>query len=173
MQLIIETGKAIENANSYIGIVDVEKYMISKMYSDFIKLSEDDQIDSMVTASLFIDSAFSWAGKQKTLEQGLSFPRTGIIFQDHIIPDDFIPMQVKRACVAAINLIMRFDITFFTDTGEAQIKKEKMVVFETEYFENLKKCKDSSEFSDINNILRGFYYFPVPTSVLTAEVLRK
>jgi len=172
MQLIIETGQGLPDANSYINEVDVEQYLPSSVLANWNELSDDEKIDRLILASLFIDISFNWKGQQKTLEQGLSWPRVCVYFQGHTVPDNFIPKQIKRTCVMAVSLIMEFGIGVFQDTGEVQVKKEKLGPIETEYFLALKnQSLDSSEYSDINNMLRGF--FVNPSGVMTAEVLRR
>jgi len=174
MLLVVENGQGLSDANSYIEKADVEKYLPSLMYTKFNELTEEEQTDGMVTASMFINYSFNWLGKQKTLEQGLSFPRINLFFQGHKIPDDYIPIQIKKACVMALNLIMQFGMNFFQETGEAQVKKEKLGSIETEYFEALKAnylC--SSEYLDINNMLRGLFSTGRGNEVYTAEVLRR
>jgi len=170
--LVVETGLGLPDANSYIDLTDVEKFLPSSVYDKFSELSENEQLDRIITASMFINYSFNWAGKQKTIEQGLSWPRTGVFFQTHEIADDYVPMQIKKACVMALNLIMQFGIDFFQQTGEAQVKKEKLGQIETEYFEGGKyNSVYNSEYTDINNILRGLYNGKSDT-VYTAEVLR-
>ena len=171
MRLVVETGQGIPGANSYIDIADVEQQLPSGQLSKWNELSADERIDRLIAASLFIDSAFNWAGRRRTLEQGLSWPRTGIAFQGHRVPDDSIPLQIKRATVMAMGLIMSEGLDIFRQTGEAQVKREKIGPMETEYFEALKvQFEYSSEYSDINNILRGF--FVRPGGVMTAKVER-
>ena len=173
MLLIVETGQGLNDANSYIDTADVERNLPSISYKKFSELSEDEQIDCMVIASLFIDYSFNWRGCQKLLEQGLNWPRVNVIYQGHSVPDNFIPLQIKKASVMAISLIIEFGISVFQKTGEAQIKKEKLGPMETEYFETIKKANlYNSEFSDMNNILRGLFFEP-SNGVMTAEVLRK
>jgi len=173
MSLIVETGLCLTDANSYIEITDVEKYISSSMYDKFSELTEKEQQDRMIIASMFIDYSFNWIGMQRTLEQGLSWPRINVIFQGHKVPDDYIPMQLKKACVTALNLIMQFGVDFFQETGEAQVKKEKLGQIEQEYFEAIKtSCLNSSEYSDINNILRGLFNKKSGENY-TAEILRR
>jgi len=173
MRLIVETGEGLPEANSYIDITDIENYLPSSVYNNFKTLTADEQVDRMIIASFFIDYSFNWLGKIKTIEQGLSFPRTDIIFQGHELPNNIIPKQVKKASAMAVNLIMVSGINVFQKTGKAQIKKEKMAIFETEYFEVLKKeYLNSSEYSDINNVLRGLF-FKSSGGVVSVEVNRK
>jgi len=172
MRLIVETGKGLPNANSYVDLTDVENHLPSTAAAELGKLSEDEQTDRLITASLFIDTSFNWIGRQKTLEQGLCWPRVNASFQGHKIADDYIPPQVKKACAMAVNLIMKSGLYVFQETGEAQTKKEKLGAIEQEYFETLKKeFINNTQYSDINNALRGL--FKSSGGVITAEVLRQ
>lgn len=172
MRLIVETGQSLPDANSYIDVADIEKYLSSNVLAEYNKLSADEKIDRLIIASLFVDYSFNWNGQQKTLEQGLCWPRINVFFQGHTIPDDYIPKQLKRACSMAVNLIMEFGSNVFQETGELQVKKEKLGQIETEYFEAIKIAyNNNSRYTDINNILRGLYY--KSSGVTTARILRK
>ena len=172
MILVIETGQGLADANSYIDIADVEKYLPSSTMTKFNELSLEERIDRIIIASLFIDTSFNWIGRQKTLEQGLCWPRVNAWYQGYKIPDDFIPTQIKKAVIMALELLMEFGLGVFQQSGDAQIKKEKLGPMETEYFEALKvEYINSSSYSAINNILRCFYFRP--GSVMAAEVERK
>ena len=174
MRLIVENGQGLINSNSYIELLDIENYLPSTISGEFNKLDPDLQYDRIITASMFIDYSFDWLGKRKTLEQGMQFPRIGITYQGHPIPDDLIPVQIKKASAMAVNLIMRFGMTVFQQTAEAQVKKEKLGPLETEYFEAVKEeYQFSSEYSDINNILRGLFRRVKKEGIITAEVLRR
>jgi hypothetical protein len=173
MLLIVETGSGLLDANSYIDKVDIEKYLPSNVLAKFNELSGNEQDDHLIIASLFIDYSFNWAGRQKTLEQGLSWPRTGVQFQKHEIPNNYIPLQIKRACALAVNLVLEFGIDVFNanDVGEPQIKKDKLGPIEVEYFKALNvNFNGTSQYTDINNTLRGF--FKNSDNITSVEVLR-
>ena len=172
MQLIIETGMGLPDANSYIDMAGIDFYLSSSDMTKLGKLSKSEQIDRLVIASLFIDYSFNWLGHKKSFEQGLNWPRIDVKFQKYEIPDNYIPLQIKRACAMAVSLLIEYGLGVFRETGEAQVKKEKLGPLETEYFEALKKeLVNKTQFSDINNVLRGL--FRVPSNVTTAKVLRR
>jgi len=171
MQAVVETGVGLPDANAYIDLTDVIKYLPSTAMAELTALSLDEQIDRLIIASLFIDYSFDWKGTKKTLTQGLSWPRVNVWFQKFKLPDDHIPLEIKRACAMAISLIMEFGIGVFHDAGEAQIKKEKLGPLETEYFEALKtEFTNSTQYTDINNMLRGLY--KEPSNIMSAKVVR-
>ena len=172
MLLTVETGRGLSDANSYIDLTDAEFHMPSIMYEKWVGLSKAEQIDRLVIASLFVDGAFDWVGTRKTHEQGMNWPRLDVWMQKHMMPSDCVPTQVKRACVMAIGLIMDCGLNVFRETGEAQVRKEKLGPLEKEYFEALKtEFTSGSRYSDINNALRGLYR--TPGGVMAAEVVRQ
>jgi hypothetical protein len=170
MRLVVETGEGIPDANSYVDFTDVENYAPSAVLAEWDALSEDEKTDRVIIASLFIDVSFTWSGRRKTFIQGLSWPRVNVFFQGHPVPDACIPAQIKRACVMAVMLVMEFGVGVFQETGETPVKKETLGPIETEYFGSLKALYES-QYSDINNTLRGF--FTKPGGIMTAEVVRK
>ena len=171
MLLVVETGQGLQNANSYISESYVADKLPSATMPEWNSLTIDEKNDRLVVASQFIDISFQWIGKQKTLEQGLSWPRTGVVYQGHPIESDTIPNPIKRAVMLALILVIKNGIDYLRSTGEAQVKREKMVIFETEYFEGNKADDVKTQYSDINNILKGFYTMQTG-GIVTAEVLR-
>ena len=172
MTLVLETGQGLPDANSYISNQDAINHLPSSNLDVWNGLSDDERIDRLVIASQFIDSSFEWVGMRKTFEQGLSWPRVNVMYQGHIVPDNIVPQQIKRASIMALLLIHEFGIEFFRSTGEASIKREKLAVLETEYFEPGMYAIYESRFGDINNMLRGFYTAQITSGVLTADVIR-
>ena len=172
MRLVVENGQGLSDATSYIGERDAIDYLPSNVIAQWNEMSIDDRVDRLVTASQFIDASFKWAGTQTHFEQGLSFPRKGIIYQGHIVSENVIPKAIKRACVLALLHIIHDGIDIFRSSAEAQVKKEKLAVMETEYFERKSNDGAPTLYDDINNILRGFYTKPL-SGVITAEVLRR
>jgi len=171
MRLIVETGAGIPESNSYINYDDIEKYLISSNLETYENLTADEKIDRMVIASLFIDTSFNWIGRQKTIEQGLTWPRVNVIYQNISVQDSVIPVQIKKACVMALQMILDYGIGIFQDSDGAEIKKEKLGPLETEYFESLKiESANSSRYSGINNLLKGFYIKP-NGNMITAGIL--
>ena len=172
MELTVETGKGLPGANSYISLAEALKNLPSAYIAEWNGLTPDERVDRLAAASLFIDTAFNWAGKQKTLEQGLSWPRTGVVFQGHAIDPDTVPRPLKRAVVAALVIIKENGPGVFISTGRPQVKREKMAVFETEYFEPGLKAGYKSAYEDINMLLKGLYAAPGKGGVISGDVIR-
>ena len=174
MQLNVETGNGLHNSNSYIDFIDIDEYLSSSVLEKWNALTDDEKIDRMITASSFIDYSFNWIGQQKTLEQGLCWPRINVLFQNHLMPDNYVPNRIKRACVMALVLIIEHGLFVFQETGESEVKKEKIGPMETEYFESLKTHSiNNSQYSDINNMLRGLFNTPQKSSIISVPLERR
>jgi len=172
MILVVETGAGLPDANSYISNNDAIGALPSAVVKEWNLLDADERVDRLVAASQFIDRTFIWIGKQKTFTQGLAWPREGVIYQGHPVPDDIVPKAIGRACIMALLLIHEQGIEVFQSTGEAMIKKEKFAVMETEYFAPGYYAEFKSKYEDMNNLLRGFYTAPTGGNLVIAEVLR-
>lgn len=173
MILVVEKGQGLPNANSYIDDGDVMDNLPFSAMDMWQGLTQDEQTDRLVIASQFIDSSFSWIGKQKTLEQGLSWPRVGVMWQGFCIPDDSIPRPIRQACIMALYLIISQGLDIFRDTGDAEVKMEALGSLKTEYFERIKgMAANGTNFNDINRLLKGFYA-EVSGDYLVSEVIRK
>jgi len=172
MTLVREHGQADPDSNSYITNNDAINNLPSTVIPEWNELSKDKRIDRLVIASQFIDFSFNWLGTSKTFEQGMAWPRVGLMFEGHPVPDNIVPQQIKRACYMALLLIHEHGIEIFRSTAELKVKKEKMAVFETEYFEPGLTAIYETQFADINNVLRGFYAPPSKGGVVTSQVIR-
>jgi len=172
MKLTVEYGRGLPEANSYLSNADAINNLPSSSMDEWNAYTDDERIDRLVAASQFIDISFTWIGKQKTFEQGMSWPRINVMFEGHAVPDDLVPRQVKRAAIMALLLIQSQGLEIFQSTGEALIKKEKFAVMETEYFAPGYYAEFKSKYEDMNNLLRGFYTAPTGGNLVIAEVLR-
>lgn len=172
MTLTVEIGQAAPESNSYLSEADAIRLLPSFLMEEWNAYTPDERIDRLVIASHFINDSFAWLGKRKTFEQGLAWPRTGVIYQGHLVPDNRVPPIIKRACIAALKLIQQFGLEVFQATGEAQVKRERLAVIETEYFDPGLKVAYETAYNDINNMLRGFYAAMPKGGVVSSEVIR-
>ena len=174
MRLVVETGQGLPEANSYIVESDAQAFLPSALADDWLAFLPDERIDHLIAATQFIDVSFRWAGKIKSLEQGLLWPRTGITFQGHEVSPDDVPRQIRRATLMALQILMQEGFDLFQSTGDLLIKRERLAAIETEYFAPPDGDGDyKSAFTDINNLLKGFYITQTKGGVIVAEVLRR
>jgi len=174
MRLVIETGAGLPDANSYISEKDAMDNLLSSLQEQWNGFTPDERIDRLITATQYLDLSFNWIGSQKSLEQGLCWPRTNVIYQGHTIPDNVVPKPIKRAVLMLLQLTFDYGIEIIKPSTETQVKKEKIGALETEYFAPSETITSyGTAFADINNLLAGFYSTLTKGSgVQTSDVVR-
>ena len=170
--MVAETGAGLPDANSYVSEAEALQDLPSSVIGEWNALTADGRADRLVAASGFIDVSFGWVGKRKTLGQGLSWPRVGVTWQGHAVPDDTVPRPVKRACIAALLMILAEGADVFRSMAEPPVKRERFSVMDTEYFDPRPPAVYESPHADINKMLSGLYAPPSKGGVISAEVLR-
>jgi hypothetical protein len=158
MVLIYEDGGGVQDANTYLFTGQVRQLLSARAFELFEALDADSQSDYLAAASGFIDRSYKWIGRIKDIQQGLSWPRIGAVF-DGFELENTVPKPVVKASAAALDLMLTQGVDVFSPSNEAQVKKEKLSIIETEYFELKTGGADSykSAYLDFNNILRGLF----------------
>ncbi|MDR1505642.1 MAG: hypothetical protein LBI67_00920 [Treponema sp.] len=160
MALIIEDGSGIPGANAYIGTSFVDEYFLGERLTTWRALEQEGQESFIISAAGYVDIAFDWQGIRKTPEQGLSWPRTGILFDG--FPVDGVPVQVKKAAAETVWLLIEGEELFSTDS-DTEIASEQVDVIKISYREPGENGqKAASRFDVLNKLLRGFYKTDAP-----------
>lgn len=157
IDLIVETGKCLDDANSYASLEFARQYSIARGYEDILALSDDELKKMLVRGTDYVDHIYKYRGTKCTPQQALSFPRKDLVDDDGYTIEG-IPLNLKKAVVEAAKLIRTQNTLFITKNKDGAIKRKKVDVLETEFFEN----KDSTlEYSTIyevlNSLLDGLY----------------
>ena len=85
------------DANSYITVSEATSYFSDRAFSSGWD-DVDDQAALLVTASKQLDWYVTWKGTKATSEQGMDWPRDGVVDElGNPIPNDIIPKAVKEA----------------------------------------------------------------------------
>ena len=95
MSLEIETGTGNASADSYVTRQEFLDYCLAQ----YAQVVDDDTIadTSLRRAASYMDS-LTWKGtKTNGRNQGLAFPRSGVVCDGDTISDDEIPREVKAA----------------------------------------------------------------------------
>lgn len=97
MAVIVENGSIVENANSYISIVELQSYASDRNIS---LGSDTSAINAMVIqATDYLESLQDdFVGEIFDVNQELSWPRQGVEFRDQDISGT-IPKILKKACM--------------------------------------------------------------------------
>jgi hypothetical protein len=149
--IIIEDGIGIPNADAYIDINFAATYFRGKALAAWNNIDEQGQEDIIVFASGYIDTAFAWKGARKTPEQGLSWPRTGVVVDGFAA--EGVPAAVKKAVCEAARLRMDGE-SLYNDDAEKEITSASSDSVSIHYTKNEKAA---TRFDVINKLLRGLY----------------
>lgn len=157
IDLIVETGKCLDDANSYASLEFARQYSIARGYEDILALSDDELKKVLIRGTDYVDHIYKYRGVKCTPQQALSFPRKNLVDDDGYTIEG-IPLNLKKAVVEAAKLVRTQDTLFITKNKDGAVKRKKVDVLETEFFEN----KDSNlEYSTIyevlNSLLDGLY----------------
>ena len=174
MIVVAETGTGLEEANSYIDSSYLDGYFFAERKTKWEKLSQDVQDSLLVSATQFIDLSYKWIGSRKSHEQGLNWPRVGACYPETEQLIEGVPKAVLKATAEAVVLMLSGWENLFS-VMQAQVKKEKMAVFETEYFENKTMPEGETVYTILNLILAGLYQSDEPrktSGIQTTEVIR-
>src|SRR5574343_1067512 len=98
MALIVETGTAAADSESYASVADATAYATARGLtawtgSDAVKES------ALRNATQYIDSTYRFKGNRVAEHQALMWPRSGDMFDGHTLAYDAIPAMLKTACI--------------------------------------------------------------------------
>lgn len=107
MNLIVEDGSIVENANTYVDLAYANAYIDSypdAYVQDWLDSDDDAKSKALVLAARWIDLNIDFYGEKQTLEQSMAWPRVNARYSNGIpIPKNFIPSELKLAqCEIAI-----------------------------------------------------------------------
>lgn len=164
VNLIVEDGSGLPNANSYCDLDYALEYCTNKGYTSWLSLSEAEQKVFIIRGTEFVDNFYMWKGRKGKGSQALSFPRLDLYDDDRYLING-IPDKLKRACLEAafLNSTSGADTLFTTKDENGAIKRQKVDSLEVEYFNNQQnetnmEAVDYTTIYDIlNKLLKGLY----------------
>jgi hypothetical protein len=152
MALIVEDGSGKPDSNAYIDIPYVSGYLLGEQLEAWEALEEPEQESAIIRAARYIDS-LGFYGTRKTLEQGLSWPRSDVTYEGFEITG--VPVAVKKASAEAVGLVLD-GAEFFSDEADVRIASEKVDVISVSYQTPQAGEKATTKFEVINKLLKGF-----------------
>lgn len=164
VNLIVEDGSGLPNANSYCDLDYALEYCTMKGYTSWQSLSETEQKVFIIRGTEFIDNFYNWRGRKGKGSQALSFPRFDLYDDDNYLING-IPDKLKKACLEAAFLNSSTDAStlFSTKDENGAIKRQKVDSLEVEYFSNqqnetnLNNVDYTSIYDILNKLLKGLY----------------
>lgn len=132
-ELIVEDGTGTNpNANSYVDL-DYAREFAESMN---LTLSDDDDIaiQNLLGAMPYIESR-PYQGQRATAAQPLSWPRRLVSADGYPVPENVVPVGIKRAQVVASAMVFGGVDLLPTVSAGGVVTKEKVGPIETEYSE--------------------------------------
>lgn len=129
VNLIVEDGSGLPNANTYIDVTFAKEYAANRG----IDLGTDDAISAnLVLAADYIEAHGPYKGKIHNPQQALLFPRDGLKSRGEDIPDGSIPTKLKQA-QAQLLIDIKESGALMTSNRQFALKRRKLDVLEQEY----------------------------------------
>jgi len=164
VNLIVEDGTGLPNANSYCDLDYALEYCTMKGYTSWQSLSETEQKVFIIRGTEFVDNFYNWRGRKGKGSQALSFPRFDLYDDDNYLING-IPDKLRKACLEAAFLNSSTDAStlFSTKDENGAIKRQKVDSLEVEYFNNqqnetnLNAVDYTTIYDILNKLLKGLY----------------
>ena len=162
--LVVENGTGLPDANSYCDLDYAVEYCTMKGYTDWLKLTENQQKIFIIRGTEFVDNFYTWKGIRHRQSQSMAFPRDDI-YDDDRYPVDGIPDKLKKACIEAafLNASSSANTLFSTKDENGKVKKQKVDTLEVEYFNAEQSGLSAADvdyktiYDILNKLLKGLY----------------
>lgn len=143
--LIVEDGTIVANANSYVTVADVNTFCVNFGLTSWASLETSAKITAIIRATAFIDAEYNFKGIKMSFDSSLEWPRWGVYDESdvdltNLTPEEMyfyqeIPQALKNACCRAA-YEESVSAGVLQSNLISNIKREKVDVIETEYFNN-------------------------------------
>ncbi len=134
MALIIETGAIVTNANTYVSEADA-RTILQAIGQDLASNTVTAE-QQLLNAMNYIESFRArYTGYKNSVDQPLQWPRTSVIVDGWLAPNNTIPNELIRAQVFAAYEISQSENLQPNDSGR-KISSEKLGPLSVSYFEN-------------------------------------
>lgn len=154
----VEDGTCVSGANSYISLEEANQYQTNKGRSDWLALTDEEKLTSLIKGTQYVDALYTWKGRRKYQSQELSFPRVMLRDRDGFIVDG-IPKAIRQAVCEAAFYGYQAEL-FTTHSENGQIKRQKVDgAVEVEYFNASEGTEDFiSKYAALDSLLKGLYF---------------
>lgn len=114
MALTVETGIGLETADTFVDVAQVRVYASS--YGATLP-EDDEEVEVLIRrAHNYLQTLEDrFQGDRSKWDQGLLFPRTGVVVHGHELPSDAIPAILKKAVNQLVCDLTTVDLTPTTD----------------------------------------------------------
>lgn len=132
MALVVETGAALANAESFISVADADTRR-SNLGGDATWTAASDKEAALRKATEYIEQVYRdrWRGYRQTTTQALSWPRNSVVVDGNTqIATDVVPAEVRNACA---DLALKALSEALAPDLERAVVREKVGPIETEF----------------------------------------
>jgi hypothetical protein len=153
MALIVEDGSGSPDSNAYVDIPYVSGYLLGEQLEAWEALEEPEQEAAIIRATRYIDS-LEFYGTRKTLEQGLSWPRSNVTYEGYEIIG--VPVSVKKATAETVGLVLD-GAEFFSDEADMEVASERVDTIAVSYrTRQVGEKKEATNFAVLHKLFTGF-----------------
>lgn len=168
--MVVEDGTGINNADSYVCLAFADDYFLSRGFSKWQELAEEQKEIALVNATDFVDNTFQWKGVKISSEQALNFPRQNL-FDANGFAVSGVPTPVKQAVCEAIRINIDGQL-YDSEEVNGAVVSEKIGNLQFTYDVSQKK-KVETRYDSINKRLRGLFVEKSHSQIFSIEVARK
>lgn len=169
--MIVEDGTGLENANSYVSVLDADNYFSARGVTEWESLEEAQKETALIKATDYIDNVFQWLGKKLTAEQALRFPRKKL-FDYEGEEVEGIPTALKQAVCDAALLSASGTELFQTSEVNGDVVSENITSLSFTYSQNERKITSRTLYDAINTKLRGLFKDRSKSGIVSGRVER-
>lgn len=163
IELIVEDGRGLPDANSYVSVSYADSYSKNRNYDAWLSQSEYVRKAAVIKGMDYVDSLFRWKGTRKYRNQSLCFPRIDIVDDDGFNRSGEIPENLKKAVCEAAFLVVDQYTLFASQDPLGPVKKDRkkadVAEIEKEYFSSSEvKVDYTSAYQALDALLRGLFW---------------
>lgn len=101
IEIIVETGAVVENANAYVSVAAVRAYAAERGVT--LPVSDDEVAALIIKAKDYLEAfGCKYQGQKISASQALEWPRSGVVVGGVELAPDAIPKRLKDAQCAAV-----------------------------------------------------------------------
>ena len=139
MSLVVETGTGLADAESYASVAAADAQCARLGVSGWGDLTEEMKEIALRNATRFMLATYRtrWDGRRVYQAQALDWPRYDVCADGWSVLSTVVPPEVVSACIElAVRAGAGEQLLPDLETGNNQIKRDKVGPLETEFFEN-------------------------------------
>lgn len=155
----VEDGTCVSGANSYVTLEWANQYQTNKNRTDWLALSDNEKLASLIKGTQYVDSLYDWKGRRKFEKQELSFPRVMLRDSDGFYVNGIPRKLMEAVCEASFYGYQASVELFTTHSDNGSVKKECVEgAVEMEYYSSKDEVVDYiSKYAALDSLLKGLY----------------